>query len=619
MFTRSPFHQRQFTRARLVALCVSLLVAAVAMSNATAYHGQANSQQLAVGISLQDGIVLMETDDTFVFGDRPLPIASLTTFRLVPNAQNSFDVMAMPFSYENDIGRLVVDRFQQEDYVETSLGFDFPLAGQTYKTMRVSGHGGAVFGLISQPSGVLPQGFDTERQYELFDAVSDKTPRLCPLFAAPIHGLSGGVQSTPTQRTYKYTSAYAKTESGKATFTWQGVGTDATAFAPIEFQMVLHQSGEVLFSYKDIRGIKNGAVMAVTGREPWWGSSRTVAEVNNALAATSNRLESAQLFQIGDTNVLMARFQTPTPLPMTSSSAIQFGLGFKDASSGNQIGWAIARLDSSGWGAVLTRSVRGLALSSTIRTKNIQVSGNSLTITIPLEEIVPLGSPFTVKFFLDNPYVELPVNQTIQLNSSRDIRTDFTALPFTGSSRPLIAVYTLPSVDGVALGNRVQRVLGNNIDALMILPTFDNGDGSYGSGGNAGVEGIGTANSQSPVTPDNVIIGNLPQTPTDLYFISNWVQHGFGHRWLYYISIMENGVKTNSLNPNGYHPGFNVHTPAAFPINSPSNASAMGGNYWRENDDGTFSIVHETPANHIGFSWLELYLFSFHIKTKTSI
>lgn len=44
MFTRCPFHQRQFNRARLIALCAVLLITAVAVFNTGAPHGHARGK-----------------------------------------------------------------------------------------------------------------------------------------------------------------------------------------------------------------------------------------------------------------------------------------------------------------------------------------------------------------------------------------------------------------------------------------------------------------------------------------------------------------------------------------------------------------------------------------------
>jgi hypothetical protein len=86
------------------------------------------------------------------------------------------------------------------------------------------------------------------------------------------------------------------------------------------------------------------------------------------------------------------------------------------------------------------------------------------------------------------------------------------------------------------------------------------------------------------------------------------LSHEFGHRWLYFITIEEGGVPTRSLNPRSAHPAGWVHTPAAAPVFYPQDHSCMGGSWWTDNGDGTFTSITRDLGTWLGYTWHELYL-----------
>lgn len=82
--------------------------------------------------------------------------------------------------------------------------------------------------------------------------------------------------------------------------------------------------------------------------------------------------------------------------------------------------------------------------------------------------------------------------------------------------------------------------------------------------------------------------------------------HELGHRWLYFFDIMEDGVRSKVLAPQAGHPAQYVHTPAAFRLAGAADSSAMGGAYFTDNRNGTFTSAR--TRNNVGYSWHELYL-----------
>ena len=85
--------------------------------------------------------------------------------------------------------------------------------------------------------------------------------------------------------------------------------------------------------------------------------------------------------------------------------------------------------------------------------------------------------------------------------------------------------------------------------------------------------------------------------------------HEIGHTWLAFASYLVNRQRT-PMQPEdgGGHWAFGLHAPAPFPWDGAEDGSVMGGAFWRENPDGTFSPTVGWWTKAGGFSWLDLYL-----------
>lgn len=93
----------------------------------------------------------------------------------------------------------------------------------------------------------------------------------------------------------------------------------------------------------------------------------------------------------------------------------------------------------------------------------------------------------------------------------------------------------------------------------------------------------------------------------DYNFAMSQVGHELVHRWTANVRAEIDGV-VETLN-DGNHWLQGVHAPAAYPWQQTEQASAMGGGFWRDNGNGTYTQVADNffvPAS--GFSYLDLYL-----------
>ena len=91
-------------------------------------------------------------------------------------------------------------------------------------------------------------------------------------------------------------------------------------------------------------------------------------------------------------------------------------------------------------------------------------------------------------------------------------------------------------------------------------------------------------------------------------FGSMFFAHEFTHMWTAYASMVKAGRQRESLYGNycRCHWRFDLHAPAAFPYSADEARSVMGGRFWRENGDGTFTPLNNYYAG--GHSWLDLYM-----------
>ena len=85
--------------------------------------------------------------------------------------------------------------------------------------------------------------------------------------------------------------------------------------------------------------------------------------------------------------------------------------------------------------------------------------------------------------------------------------------------------------------------------------------------------------------------------------------HEFTHTWTAHASYDRNGAREPLFgNYCRCHWRWDLHLPAAFPwhADEAGPVSLMGGRYWRDNGDGTFTPINGYHGG--GHSWLDLYL-----------
>ena len=176
-------------------------------------------------------------------------------------------------------------------------------------------------------------------------------------------------------------------------------------------------------------------------------------------------------------------------------------------------------------------------------------------------------------------------------------------LPEVGDNYDFMAMYTQFRMDKALAGSGM-TVISNAIEGIG-LDQFSRSD-SYCSDGRLTSAMVNATYIDAPQgTPAG------PNGPNDNYnFAVSQLGHEFGHNWIANVSAVVDGA-TLKLTDGGCncHWAQGLHAPVPHPWKEARQASAMGGGYWIDNSDGTFTQIADdyfVPAS--GFSYLDLYL-----------
>ena len=222
------------------------------------------------------------------------------------------------------------------------------------------------------------------------------------------------------------------------------------------------------------------------------------------------------------------------------------------------------------------------------------------------EEVARLLKPAqSVDFTADNDR-ELPglFYEAFLYPASPDLSSvACSVLPEVGDNYDFMAMYTQFRLDKALAGSGM-TVISNAIEGIG-LAQFSRSD-SYCSDGRLTSAMVNATYIDAPQgTPAG------PNSPNDNYnFAMSQLGHEFGHNWIANVSAVVDG-ESLKLTGGGCncHWAMGLHAPVPHPWKEARQASAMGGGYWIDNNDGTFTQIADNffvPAS--GFSYLDLYL-----------
>ena len=219
---------------------------------------------------------------------------------------------------------------------------------------------------------------------------------------------------------------------------------------------------------------------------------------------------------------------------------------------------------------------------------------------------------------------------------------DLSAAKPTDAPRPVMFEtfhhYGLPGSESLAC--TVIQALGDRFDFMVWYSDFrvDDQEAGTRSVGDIGqkVSGIGPRMDQGMRLEDYCSQGRLQVTwfqpvwvgsvqaqerhPDGRYAGYNMavaqISHELGHRWSTRTRAIVNGDTIELRGPHdpgglsgATHWPQSVSSPVPFPYSRPVEGSTMGGSNWKDNGDGTFTLLANGTMNPAsGYSYLELYL-----------
>ena len=560
------------------------------------------------GISVtSENQILLELTRQDIIPANPLDLAG-RTLTFTPSG-DGYSREAGPLDWEDDIGSPVGDN----EEIEPNFRFDF--FGQKWESFFVSRYGLVTFGEPYPFPLVGPDRWGTMAGI----AVHLGAP---PMIAALYKPRLGGWHVLEAEEFGNV--QYVSRRPDRVVVTW--ITSDATFHVhdvpPQEktrFQMTLHADGRIALHYapepKDPdEAIRDGIVGLFPGVVKT-GLLGSIADPEDRSLPGHLDLVETALYTTTVPNRVLVEFTTRGPIRPIPNQTIFYIVVIADGDL-----WAAVTLHPDG--SRTTRWDAGVAYDPDAGDSRIgllfdssELSGQSTSVdAFTLSENQVTGSETRSRG--GSAVVSLP-----EATSAPDLsRAD---------SRPSAAQFEVfryamirDGDEGVAhVSCRIIEVLGDEFDFMAFNSQFrvdvqETGPahgfaGMYPGNIRAEVEGIGIEGDGT--TPCESRLKNTWGFPV---WMKAWTMnenlpgfaHEIGHTWLAYTDYLKNGER-RSLRSDGVHWSFGLHAPAPFPWQGTENGSHMGGAYWRENSDGTFTILQsERDGFPFSFSWLDLYL-----------
>jgi len=553
-------------------------------------------------IELRDGAFYIQNNETITAGYRPFDLDSQSVV-FTPVGSTAFKARREPLQYAEPTGP-PVRQFQTSVgdnwyFAARDLGFTFPVFGRSVSRIYIT-----AFNSIHFDPPVVQTGW-------VFDALEAATHRGAVLSPLMI--------TARKPRFLEYPRVYVDERPDAIVVTWR---SSANAPFGYDVQAELRGDGTVMYSYRSVTGMRWGTPVLSPGLDPA-SVSRALLEArddaaNDLTFATPASLRGmldirrTEVSRLRDSELVAIRIQLAEaidPSKIEEGQTLRFQAQIED-----QV--AQVEIDRN---EVRVLSFTGLRFE--VNGASARVDGNVVEIYGMQIDPTNAGS----RSLRVSSYYRPPNGGA---NDQSVFTIAFPAAPRV-STRDLSGAgadveLALPIAEPFALGifnpyvvwDELQRAHGTSDstwDGVVMYQTFFTDiifyAGAYATGGNVQVDGIanfspfsGTKVARAPTLLHmNQLTYNYSVAEDSA---SKLLLHEFGHRWLYFISITENGQTGRFLNPASAHPAAYVHTPSAFPVYGPDESSVMGGGYFTGQSDGSY----RAHAANMGYSWTDLYL-----------
>ena len=549
--------------------------------------------------ALRDGVVIVPADDTNSPWRRPADLSgrSLTFTRQGPRG---FRASNIPLSYSDDRGSLLSldSENEDEEYGKINLGFDFPFFDRTLSELFVTRHL-ALF--VEEPLTSTPA-----KQFGDHDLALETRGVIAPLMTTTRSHLIG------------LPAIFVKRSDDRVTVTWTSPQADV--------QATLHRNGDIAFAYKNITpAIAASGVLITSGQESWRTERNLLTTIPDGEGDVQGNLDEligsmldltgVTVNRVSDLDLLEVSISTKAPIDRTLIPEGDFAI--VSVIIGDSAPYQYVRIwfernspdlyTITSWGAREGTSAA-------------RISGSTISLTF-LDEHIAGARPMTVRVAsqLASGGGDVTVGVVVPFGTAAGrTRTDFSrADGILIDNAPIAEAFSAAILSPGRVWNQVKEayphITDGSVDGVAIYQNFYTDivtyAGAYSTGGNAGASGLFRGDTDAT---------NRARTPALLHMnaigyghnrtlpgASRVLLHELGHRWLLFVSLMENGTPQATLNPVSAHPAQYVDTRAAFNVYTETDTSVMGGGYFSENGDGTYTTSSYGPY---GYSWLDLYL-----------
>lgn len=518
---------------------------------------------------VRDGIIILRADELNSPFNHPFDLAG-QSLRLTRKDANTFSVHKEALQFDGNTGSV---RAAQS----ITLPFEFPFFGGRLKEIYLSPFHG-IFGAAPDTPA-----FD---QYGLLEVAAQPLPVIAPLLTTPsVAGQTGAV-------------IRVRTAADRVIVTWS-IHRGAIAS---DVQAILFANGDILFSYAAVAGVPSGAIIVSPGRTSLSANAVTIASVTDAAndAAPALDIQSVSIDEATAVGTIDVRITLAARPARPARFDVIFGAEAPIRVSYSLLGDGTEEFSTPLWGPTLANP------AAHVEDRTIIFS--LLQETIGFVPGQPL--PVTVRTSAD----DAELTATFQA-AERPLMTDFSASDTAVDVSTIAAeAFTLPAFNPPGTWREIKAAYGfsdADFDSVAFYQNYDTDivyyAGAYSMSGNPGVDGIDhRSSSANPRLPSLLHMNRIGFAKnTDAKSAARVLMHEFGHLWLYAFDIRENGANSRVLSPAGAHPAQYVDTRAAFTVYDADDASTMGGGFFNDHGDGTFT---SSKYSAYGYSWLDLYI-----------
>ncbi|HVE72864.1 MAG TPA: hypothetical protein VNI54_15970 [Thermoanaerobaculia bacterium] len=551
---------------------------------------------------VRDGAFYVPTDDAITPGYRPFDLEGKTLVftRLGGLDGPAFILQRKELAYVEPTSPPVRD-FKADTssyFVSHELPFAFPFAGRNVSRIYVTAYNGISFD---------PPVDETATQFDAIEAAVHRAAVLSPLMT--------------TARKPRYVeSPKVWIENGNndtVTVTWRSSGNAPFGY---DIQAQLRTDGSITYSYRSVTAMRWGTPSILDGFDPATTTRAPLVSVDDSTSDVSSTIpesvramlnvKKVEVQRLRNSDLFAVRIHLAAPIDQTKIASGDT-IGFQATIGVETAAIEITRdrvMVASFSGATYERNGASAHVSGDVveiygiqrePERAVDRSLRVITIHRPSNRIADthtLGVPFSV------------APQTLSM--------DLSQYPSTYRQLPIVETFTLGAFDPFAVWNvlKSSHALSDyDYDAVAMFQSYFTDiifyAGAYATSGNPQVDGVAPYSSgygrHAGRAPTLLHMNQLTYNYSAAADTASKVMlHEFGHRWLYFFSIRENGTTGRILNPISAHPAAYVHTASAFPVYAEKESSVMGGAYFTPQPDGTY----KAHVANFGFSWTDLYL-----------